>query len=176
MEQLSAEPLRDALGSLLRQVLRVALRTVGALLVACALVGGVTAFGAYHLAAHGGHGALGVAFTIALTLAVAPFIAFRGAVGAAAPQALESVGAAGFLASRVQRAMLHPVAASSIAVLREAGDDGGGVDLVCARESVEALVEARLAFGLRRTLATWTVLLFSVLVLGSLGSAWLLGR
>lgn len=72
------ESLRNALGSLVRQVLRVALRTLVGLCALCALVGGITAFSAHRLAAHGG---LAVVITVALTLAVTPYIAIRGALG-----------------------------------------------------------------------------------------------
>lgn len=220
---------RNALGSLVRQVLRVALRTLVGLCALCALVGGITAFIAHRLAAHGGHGGLAVVITAALTLAVTPYIAIRGALGAAALQGLGSLGVArrlvgllfdalskmeskgelgergslaqrgierlplgeitrralavvgriagaGFFAGALRRAMRKLAAASRLEGLRDDDDDGGGVDLVRARERVEALVEARLTFGLRRALTTWMLMLFSILVLGALTAAWLLGR
>ncbi len=86
------------------------------------------------------------------------------------------IAGAGFFAGALRRAMRKLAAASRLEGLREDDDDGGGVELVRGRERVEALVEARLTFGLRRALTTWMLMLFSILVLGALTAAWLLGR
>jgi len=82
----------------------------------------------------------------------------------------------GFVLSRVRRSLLDKVSALTLEELRAEGEQGGGVDLVQARLRIEDAVERKLVARIESALSTTTAGLVVVLVAGSLGAAYLLGR